>query len=95
MIRSTALAAALVAGLAAPAAAQLEGEVPEAAKTWIGGQLFSDFSVPTTPFAPQAFEIKRARIYGNAAFNKTWSGAIVYNVRAVTFDCGGKASTDA
>ncbi|MDB5096454.1 MAG: hypothetical protein JWM80_875 [Cyanobacteria bacterium RYN_339] len=90
-------AAALALALASPAYAQVAApaEVPAATKTWVGGQVFSDFSVPTSAFFPQAFEIKRARIYANAAFNPTWSAAVVYNVRAMSYDLSGKSVQDA
>jgi hypothetical protein len=91
-----AMVAGAVLGAAAPARAEGEvGEVPDSTKTWVGGQAFSDYMVPTSPFANQAFEIKRARIYGNVSFNPTWSGAVVYNVRSLSYDIAGRSATDA
>lgn len=87
------LAAALVTALATPAWAASQGdELPDATKTSVGGQLFTDYVFPMGSFAPQAFEIKRARIYGNVKFNDHWAGSIVTNTKPLTVDVKGKTT---
>ncbi len=60
----------------------------------VGGQIFSNFHVPTSGFEPEAFDLTRARIYANGIFNRTWSGHVVVNTKALTFlGAAGKAVT--
>ena len=50
----------------------------------VGGQIFSNFHLPTSRFEPEGFDLTRARIYANGVFNQTWSGRVVLNTRALT-----------
>jgi hypothetical protein len=76
---------------ASPTAGQGDGAT--ITQTRLGGRIFSDFMVPTSPFALQAFEIRRARVYADALFNDTWSGSIVSNVGTLSYDKNGNRTT--
>lgn len=60
----------------------------------VGGQVFSNFHVPTSSFETEGFDITRARIFASGVFDQTWSGHVVLNVKGLGFlEPGGKAAS--